>query len=317
MNKKMFGIFVLLGLLLANTAFAQTPSVVLKRMNPGIAKVKSAEIIFSVANINTEHKIQGLMLCRTPDDAYVTSAWGTGVGDAAQYIGPVNTILEAGLGTISLTLDADTPGDKHADCTFKYIPYKETITESKTAEQDVKYEGTIGTTAKSVEGFLIKLISFTEAVEATNETEAVSAKANIDVDGTTKEISMGATEVIGSLSITVNSATAEGADVSITGTKTVTIPGVSTKEYLLMTGEYVTEMKDQYYRTIRLDKTVPFVVDMSNPQCAEGKTECKSAEVIEAAEVGGKGLAKWLQNYPIWIVIGLLVLGVVYILGRR
>ena len=76
-----------------------------------------------------------------------------------------------------------------------------------------------------------------------------------------------------------------------------------------MNGEYVTELRDMHYRELRLDKTVPFVADMSDPQCPEGQQHCSSSQVVD---IGGMKVPTWA------IVVGVLVivLLVAYLLGK-
>lgn len=57
------------------------------------------------------------------------------------------------------------------------------------------------------------------------------------------------------------------------------------KVYQKISGEEMTSVTDMDYREMRLAKTVPFVAKMSNPQCPEGKTECKANEVIETNQI--------------------------------
>ena len=83
------------------------------------------------------------------------------------------------------------------------------------------------------------------------------------------------------------------------------------RQYLKLNGEYVDEVRDQDYREIRLDKTVPFVRQgvSGTPKCPEGQTSC-TADEIDLGDLGGVKV--------IWVVIAALivVLLVVYLLGK-
>ncbi len=216
-------IILLLAILLINNVFAAELSTQLKRTNPGIAGTKPAELIFDVVNIDTEHKLTAFLLCRSPDDAVVSSSLGAASGSGAQYISERFTMDTAPFQkSISLTVNSDTAGDRRTGCIIKYIPFKETT----------KTEGNVTTTSK---------------------------------------------------------------------------------QYLKLNGDYIseTELKDDYYRELRLDKTVPFVKSMSNPACPEGKgTTCTANDVIDLGAAG---------SIPTWaIIVGvvLIVLLVAYLLGK-
>ena len=256
-------------------------------------------------------KIEGFLWCRSPDDAVVSAVEGVGTGSGAQYVGP-KFVMDVGPSqkAMSLTLDADTPGDKRAGCTIKYAPFEEITTSDETTTQNITYSGVIEKTGTDVSGYLVKLINFTPGLNATNQTNATIAKALIDVDAQQKEIEVGSSAKIGSLVIELVDANQDNATVNIAGTNTISIPGATTKMYQKMNGEYVASLEDSQYRQLRLDKTIPFVEKkMSNPQCPEGKTNCKVAEVID---VGGTAIP---MNY---IIIGaiVLVLLVVFLLGK-
>ncbi len=137
MNKKGLFAFLVVSLLLAGSVYAAVPSVQIKRTNPGIANTKSAEIIFDLVNTDMTHQMEGFIFCRSPDDAVVSSTLGAGSGSGAQYVSPKFTI---GVGPdqeyMTLTLDADTAGDKRTGCIIKYIPFKEEITPETAAELD-------------------------------------------------------------------------------------------------------------------------------------------------------------------------------------
>ena len=301
--------FLVLGILLSSSVFAAGMSVQLKRTNPGVAGEKSAEIIFDVVNTDMTHKIEGFIWCRSPDDAIVSSSMGADSGSGAQYVSQIFT-MDSGpyQKSMSLTLEADTPGDKRTGCIIKYIPYKETIASGTTSTEDVNYEGDITSDITDVSGFQVSMTNFEEGVEATNDTEAKPAIVTIKVDDKEDDIEVGGIEVIGVLTIEINSATEDGAEVLIEGVKSVVSGGSSTKEYLKMNGQYVSEPQDMNYRELRLDKTVPFVETGANPKCPEGKTSCKASEV----EIGGVGIPPWA------IIVGIIgiVLLVVYLWGK-
>ena len=301
--------FLVLGILLCSSVFAAGMSVQLKRTNPGIAGEKSAEIIFDVVNTDMTHKIEGFIWCRSPDDAIVTGMMGVDSGSGAQYVGQIFT-MDSGpyQKAMSLTIEADTPGDKRTGCVIKYIPYKETITAGKTSTEDIDYEGKITSDVTDVSGFQVSMTKFEEAVEATNDTEAKSAVVTIKVDDKEEDVKVGSIGVIGTLTIEVNSATEDGAEVLIEGSKSVISGGSSSKEYLKMNGQYVLEKQDMDYRELRLDKTVPFVEKGANPKCPEGKTSCTAGEV----EFGGIIIPKW----AIIVGIAAVVLLVVYLWGK-
>ncbi|HLE82460.1 MAG TPA: hypothetical protein VJA25_14505, partial [Dehalococcoidia bacterium] len=142
-------VFAVVALMMVSTAAAQL-SVQLKRTNPGIAKEKNAELIFDIVNTDVTHLIEGFLLCRSPDDAVVSSTYGVGAGSGAQYISPKFQMDEGpSQEAMTITLDADTPGDKRTGCVVKYIPYKvnevattQTVTnpDGTSAEQEVMQE---------------------------------------------------------------------------------------------------------------------------------------------------------------------------------
>jgi hypothetical protein len=83
------------------------------------------------------------------------------------------------------------------------------------------------------------------------------------------------------------------------------------KQYLKMNGELVSVVKDQDYRELRLDKTVPFAEKQSGVDvaCPEGQTSCKAEEV--------KSSGAW--GYSMYLIIGgilLLAFAVVYLIGK-
>jgi hypothetical protein len=206
---------------------------------------------------------------------------------------------------MSLTIEADTAGDKRTGCIIKYIPYKETVTSGETSTEDVNYEGEITSDITDISGFLVSMTNFEEAVEATEDIEAKPAIATIKVDDKEDDVEVGSIGIIGALTFDVSSATEEGIEVLIEGVKSVVSGGSSIKEYLKMNGQYVSEPQDMNYRELRLDKTVPFVEAGSNPECPEGKTSCKASEVT----VGGVGIPTF------WIIAGIGV--IVLLMGKN
>lgn len=317
--KTMFAFFVM-AFMLVGTVSAAGLSIQLKRTNPGIAGEKSAEIIFDVVNTDFTHKIEGFIWCRSPDDAVVSSTMGTGTGSGAQYVSE-KFYMDTGPSqkAISLTLEADSPGDKRTGCTIKYAPYKEQAMAGETKTEDISYEGTIGAAETDVSGYKVKMVSFTPAVEETtdNETsdiiEGQPAKAKISVNSIPKEIEVGSSATIGGLTIELVSATEDSADVKIAGKLTTTSGGSVEKLYLKMNGIYATSLTDDQYREIRLDKTVPFVKAAKNAEvkCPEGKASCKASEV-DIMGTGFGGVPIWAYILGVALVIGL----VIYLLGK-
>lgn len=310
--KKLVILLVMI-VLLVGTVSAATLSIQLKRTNPGIAGKKSATLIYDVVNMDTEHMMKGFIVCQSPDDARVTSSYGAGTGTGAQYVSPFLTMDKGPYqSSMTLTIEADSTGDKNAGCIFKYIPYKEVVEGKETVKEPIDWTGTIDATGKDVHGFLMTITEYTAAVEDNPETEEIEttpAKAKIKVDDEVKDMEVGQKATIKGLEITLNSATEGSAEVTAKGEKTVTVSGESMKIYLKMTGEYITELKDMYYRELRLDKSVPFVADMSEPECPEGKEHCTASEVID---VGG-------MKIPVWaIIVGALIviLLIAYLLGK-
>ncbi|MFH1638021.1 MAG: hypothetical protein ABIB71_06355 [Candidatus Woesearchaeota archaeon] len=322
--KKIAVIFALL-LLLAGSAMAAELSIQLKRTNPGIAGERSAEFIFSVANMDTTQKIQGFLLCRSPDDATVGSSLGAGVGSGAQYLSPMFTMDKGPAEeSMALTLNAVSAGDKRADCTIKYIPYKEEASAGEEVEIPIDFSGQISTLGTDVGGFIVTLVEYTpeveavnateEAVNATEETEAIEAQpatAKIDVDGTFGTLEVGEKKKIGALEITLDAAEAESATIKAAGKKVTTAEGVTVKKYQKMNGEYVIEDSDENYRQLRLDKVVPFAEpEVKDAKCPEGNPMCTSADMIT---VGGK-------SYKVWWILGgvllLVIVLVIYLLGK-
>jgi len=135
-------VLAVLSLMMLSTASAQL-SVQLKRTNPGIAKEKSAELIFDIVNTNLGHEMEGFLWCKSPDDAIVTSTYGVGMGSGAQYVSP-KFVMDVGPSqeAMTITIEADTAGDKRTGCYVKYIPFKvneveEIVTEEVTTTEPV------------------------------------------------------------------------------------------------------------------------------------------------------------------------------------
>jgi len=306
-------VMAVLALFIVSSVSAATLSIQLKRTNPGIAGKQSATLIYDVVNMDTEHMAKGFIVCQSPDDAQVSSSYGAGTGTGAQYVSPFITMDKGPYqSSMTLTINAQSVGDKNAGCIFKYIPYKEVTEGTEEVKEDIEWTGAIDATGKDVHGFLITITEYTAAVEddpETDEIETVAESAKIKVDDEVKDMEVGTTANVKGLEVTLNSATEGSAEVTVTGEKTITVAGESTKIYLKMNGDYVTELKDMYYRELRLDKTVPFVADMSDPQCPEEKPHCSSGEVVD---IGG-------MKIPVWaIVVGVLVviLLIAYLLGK-
>src|SRR3990172_7315373 len=98
--------------ILAQNVAADGLSVQLKRTNPGIASVKSAELIFDLVNTDFGYQAEGFLLCRSPDDVTISSALGAGAGSGAQYISPKFEINKGpSQKYMSLVIDSDVEGD--------------------------------------------------------------------------------------------------------------------------------------------------------------------------------------------------------------
>ncbi len=301
--------------LMSSIALADV-SVAVKRTNPGVAGKTAAQLIFDVVNTDVTLKLEGFLWCNSPDDVQISSSEGAGAGKA-QYVSP-KFIMDKGPSykSMLLTLESTTAGDKNGACTIKYIPFKEVAAKAETKTEPFTETATITTMGTDVKGYNLVLKSFTAeaaAVAASDNAsavEAVPAKAELDIEGTVKTIEVGKSETVNGLKVTLNSATAENAEVLVEGTTTTTTEaGAPVKSYQLMNGEYTSSPEDSDYREIRLGKTVPFVEDMSTPECPEGKTECTASEVVD---VGGMKIPTWA------IIAGVLVvvLAVVYLLGK-
>jgi len=318
-------LFLIVSILVVGIANAEL-SVQLKRTNPGIAKEKSAEIIFDVVNTDMTHKIEGFIWCRSPDDAVVSGTMGAASGSGAQYVSEKFFINKGpAQKSMSLTIDADSVGDKRTGCTIKYMPYQETeIEESEIVEQEepISFDGEIGAVTVDVGGYMFTLVSYTAMVEAVldeEETvieEEVPATVVLDIDGTESEFEINVAKEIGDLTVTVTGATEDAATVTIEGKTIETTEEVTenvVKQYKKQNGEYTTTPLDGDYLELRLDKTVPFVApSVKEPQCPETTTHCTANEVISGEmEIAG-------ESFPIWVVVIIIVviLLVVYLLGK-
>jgi len=125
MNKKII-LTILFLIILVQTVSAEGLSVQLKRTNPGIAKIKPAELIYDIVNTDMTHQIEGFIWCRSPDDIKVSSTQGFASGSGAQYISPKFYMDEGpSQRAVYLTIESDYEGDFSTGCTFKYAPYKE------------------------------------------------------------------------------------------------------------------------------------------------------------------------------------------------
>ena len=133
--KKALMVLAVMALMMLSTAAADL-SVQLKRTNPGIAGEKSAELIFDIVNTDLSQKVEGFLWCKSPDDAVISSTYGVGSGSGAQYVSPKFTMdVGPSQEAMTLTVEADSPGDKRTGCYVKYIPFKvttvkETVTET-------------------------------------------------------------------------------------------------------------------------------------------------------------------------------------------
>ncbi|MDI6737123.1 MAG: hypothetical protein QME12_01240 [Nanoarchaeota archaeon] len=310
-------VLALMVVLMSGIALADV-SVAVKRTNPGVAGKTAAQLIFDVVNTDVTLKLEGFLWCNSPDDVQIGSSEGAGAGKA-QYVSP-KFIMDKGPSykSMILTLESTTAGDKNGACTIKYIPFKEVAAKAETKTEPFTETKTVTTMGTDVKGHNLVLKSFTAEVAAVAATdtaaavEAVPAKAELDIEGTVKTIEVGKFETVNGLKVTLNSATAENAEVLVEGTATTTIAaGANVKSFQMMNLEYKAEdmVEDSDYREIRLGKTVPFVKDMSTPECPEGKTECTASEVID---VGGMKIPTWA------IIVGVLVivLVVAYLIGK-
>lgn len=316
-NKTM--IFFLLALMLVGNVAADGLSVQLKRTNPGIAGSKPAELIFDVVNTDLNHRIEGFIWCRSPDDSVVSSTLGASIGSGAQYVSD-RFFMDTGptQKAISLTIDSNSEGDKNAGCILKYIPYKETVIAGEPIVKKVDFKGTVGKTDTNVNGYKVKISDYKLSQEEVKEgdktvNKTTSQSVKVIVNDIPKEVQVGKEERINDLSVKLVSASQESADVEIHGEITTNTQGSVTKQYKKTNGEYVSSVTDDNYRELRLDKIVPFVQAPKSVEvkCPEGKTSCSSNEV-QIMNAGIFGIP------VIWfvVILALVVLGVVYLFGR-
>ncbi len=319
-------IMAVMAMVLAMTVAATGQSVQLKRTNPGIAGEKSAEIIFDVVNTDMTHKIEGFIWCRSPDDVTISGTYGAASGSGAQYVSE-KFIIDKGPAqkSMSLTIDSTSIGDKTTGCTIKYMPFKETDTETTTTvetEEPFTTSLELSAVTADVNGYMMTLVSYTEQKDAVKDendtvvTEMVPATAVLKIDGVDTEFEIGKEKEVDGLKITVTDAAMDTAQVTVSGMMAVEKeePATgTTRMYLKQNGDYVTTPVNEDYMDLRLDKTVPFVApSVKNPACPEGQTSCTANEVVSSkVDIAG-------SSFPIWIVvlIVLVVLVVVYLLGK-
>jgi len=122
------------------------PSIQLKRTNEGIPGIRPAEIIFDVVNIDMGNSLEGFLLCKSPDDATISSTMGAASGSGAQYVSP-RFVIDVGPSqkSITITLDSETPGEKKAQCVIKYAFFKEQVIEKGTVRKYIKNDGSFTT----------------------------------------------------------------------------------------------------------------------------------------------------------------------------
>lgn len=165
--KKAMWILAIVSLLMLSTASAEL-SVQLKRTNPGVPLVKPSELIFDVVNTDMTHEVQGFLLCQSPDDAMISSSYGVGAGSGAQYVSPIFVMDVAPTQeAMTLTIDADSPGDKRTGCSIKYVMFKmvetevvDEVTEESTPEevkQYLKINGEYGETVEDADYIVYEL----------------------------------------------------------------------------------------------------------------------------------------------------------------
>lgn len=125
-TKKIIILLVFMFLLVIPPVLANGLSISLKRTNPGIAGVKPAEMIFDIVNTDTDYKINGFVLCKSPDDVQISSTLGLSSGSGAQYISPLFELDSApSQKAVYFTIESSSEGDYATNCVFKYIPYRE------------------------------------------------------------------------------------------------------------------------------------------------------------------------------------------------
>jgi hypothetical protein len=134
-------------IMLVQNIAADGLAVQLKRTNPGIVKMKSAELIFDIVNMDFGYQIEGFLLCRSPDDVTVSSSLGAGSGSGAQYISPKFEINNGpSQKYLSLVIDSQVVGDMSTGCILKYIPFTEVVT--VTSSFDIAANKTVNLTQR-------------------------------------------------------------------------------------------------------------------------------------------------------------------------
>ena len=203
--KQMF-VFLVVFSMLSTVVFADGLSIQLKRTNPGIAGEKSAELIFDIVNTDFNNKIEGFLFCKSPDDAIVSGTTGVGSGSGAQYVGE-KFIIDFGPSqkAMTLTLEADTPGDKRTGCIVKYAPFKETtketvkeetvnnvttnVTSTVTTRQYIKLNGNLASTLEDSEYREIRLDKTVPFVSASKSATVKCPEGKTDCKASEVDIS--------------------------------------------------------------------------------------------------------------------------------
>lgn len=112
--------------LLTISTVSASVAIQLKETVPGIVMKQTALLKYDIVNMDTEHMIKGFLVCQSSDDIRITSSFGAGIGTGQQYVSPFLTFDKGPFqSAMTLTIDADSTGDKNPGCVLKYIPYKE------------------------------------------------------------------------------------------------------------------------------------------------------------------------------------------------
>jgi len=99
-------------------------SVTMKRTNPGIAGIKSSEIIFDIVNTDINNGIEAFILCKSPDDVVISSTLGFASASGAQYVSPIFILGKApSQKSVYLSIASEYAGDYNTNCQLKYIPF--------------------------------------------------------------------------------------------------------------------------------------------------------------------------------------------------
>ncbi len=121
MKKTLLAAFLLV--LLSASGFAETISAQLKSMK---VEGNKAVLIYDIVNMDTQHYVEGFLLCKTPDDLIVSSSLGAAAGSGAQYVSSKFTIKPGpAQKSIELYVESTTPGRKYLECMIKYIPFRQ------------------------------------------------------------------------------------------------------------------------------------------------------------------------------------------------